>query len=115
MMLQQRTAEDFVIATGIQHSVRDFVDAAAKVLDMDISWEGNGLDEKGVSPDGTVIVRVDPRYFRPAEVEALLGDASKAHDKLGWKPKTSFEELVTEMALSDLHAAELSMRSNRRD
>jgi len=82
---------------------------------MGISWEGEGIDERAVAADGAVIVRVDPRYFRPAEVETLLGDASKAHDKLGWKAKTTFEELVEEMALSDFHAAELSVRSNRRD
>jgi GDPmannose 4,6-dehydratase len=115
MMLQQQEPEDFVIATGVQRSVRDFVDAAAKVLDMSISWEGDGIDERAVAADGAVVVRVDPRYFRPAEVETLLGDASKAHDRLGWKAKTSFEELVEEMALSDFHAAELSVRSNRLD
>ena len=115
MMLQQPQPDDFVIATGVQRSVRDFVDAAARVLDMTISWRGEGIDEKGVTPDGAVVVRVDPRYFRPTEVETLLGDASKAHDRLGWKAKTSFEELVREMALSDFHAAELSVRSNRRD
>jgi GDPmannose 4,6-dehydratase len=114
MMLQQPAPEDFVIATGIQRSVRDFVDAAAGVLDMKIRWEGEGVDEKGISPDGTVIVSVDPRYFRPTEVETLLGDASKAHEKLGWKAKTSFEELVEEMALGDFRAAELSVRSNNR-
>jgi GDPmannose 4,6-dehydratase len=115
MMLQQPKPEDFVIATGVQRSVRDFVDAAAKVLDMSISWEGAGIDERAIAADGAVIVRVDPRYFRPTEVETLLGDANKAHDRLGWKAKTSFEELVREMALSDFHAAELSVRSNRLD
>jgi GDPmannose 4,6-dehydratase len=80
---------------------------------MSIRWEGEGVDEKGLSPDGAVIVSVDPRYFRPTEVETLLGDASKAHDKLGWKAKISFEELVEEMALGDFHAAELAVRSNR--
>jgi GDPmannose 4,6-dehydratase len=114
MMLQQPKPEDFVIATGVQRSVRDFVDATAKVLDMRISWEGEGIDERAVAADGAVIVRVDPRYFRPTEVETLLGDSSKAHDRLGWKAKTSFEELVEEMALADFHAAELSVRSNRR-
>jgi GDPmannose 4,6-dehydratase len=114
MMLQQPKPEDFVIATGVQRSVRDFVDATAKVLDMRISWEGEGIDKRAVAADGAVIVRVDPRYFRPTEVETLLGDSSKAHDRLGWKAKTSFEELVEEMALADFHAAELSVRSNRR-
>jgi GDPmannose 4,6-dehydratase len=112
MMLQQATPEDFVIATGEQRSVRDFVDAAAKVLGMDIRWEGEGLDERGLTPDGRTIVAVDPRYFRPAEVETLLGDATRAHERLGWKPATSFEQLVEEMSLSDLRAAELSKRSN---
>jgi GDPmannose 4,6-dehydratase len=111
-MLQQPVAEDFVVATGIQRSVRDFVNAAATVLEMHLFWEGEGVDEKAVTSDGTVVVRVDPRYFRLTEVEALLGDASKARDKLGWKPKTSFEQLVEEMALADLRAAELSVRSN---
>jgi GDPmannose 4,6-dehydratase len=114
MMLQQPKPEDFVIATGVQRSVRDFVDATAKVLDMRISWEGEGIDKRAVAADGAVIVRVDPRYFRPTEVETLLGDSSKAHDRLGWKAKTSFEELVEEMALADFHAAELSVRSNQR-
>jgi GDPmannose 4,6-dehydratase len=113
LMLQQPEPEDYVIATGEQRSVRDFVDAAARVLDMPISWEGSGVDERGIDPDGNVIVRVDPRYFRPAEVETLLGDASKAHANLGWKPKTTFDELVEEMVTSDYHATELSMRSNR--
>jgi GDPmannose 4,6-dehydratase len=112
IMLQQPEPEDYVIATGTQRSVRDFVDAAARVLDMPIHWEGEGVDEKGIGADGTVLVEVDPRYFRPTEVETLLGDASKAHQKLGWKPKTTFEELVEEMVLSDYAAIELSMRSN---
>ncbi|MEP9389676.1 GDP-mannose 4,6-dehydratase [Mesorhizobium sp. KR9-304] len=113
-MLQQDRPDDFVIATGVQRSVRDFVDAAAKVLGMSLSWEGQGMEEKAVAPGGAVIVRVDPRYFRPTEVETLLGDTSKARDRLGWKPKTSFEELVEEMTLSDFRAAELSVRSNQR-
>ena len=112
MMLQRPEPEDFVIATGRQHSVRDFVDAVAKVLDLDLLWEGAGLDERAVTPDGRTIIAVDPRYFRPTEVETLLGDASKAHARLGWKPKTSFEQLVEEMTLADLQAAELSIGSN---
>ena len=107
MMLQQPVAEDFVIATGVQHSVRDFVNAAAKALDIQLHWEGSGIDEKGVTTDGRAIVGIDPRYFRPAEVDSLLGDASKAHAKLGWKPRTSFEQLVEEMATADLRSAEL--------
>ena len=114
LMLQQPEPEDFVIATGEQHSVRDFVDAAAKVLGMELRWEGEGLEERALTSDGRAIVAVDPRYFRPAEVETLLGDASKAHAKLGWKAKTTFEQLVEEMALADFEAAELSVRSNSR-
>ena len=105
LMLQQEVPEDFVIATGIQSSVRDFVDAAADELGMAIEWQGNGVDETG-SLEGRVIVRVDPRYFRPAEVETLLGDASKARSKLDWSPKISFEELVAEMVREDLKSAE---------
>jgi len=105
LMLQQEAPEDFVIATGIQRSVRDFVDAAADELGMSIEWQGDGVDETGSFED-RVIVRIDPRYFRPAEVETLLGDASKARSKLGWTPKISFEELVTEMVREDLKSAE---------
>ena len=105
LMLQQETAEDFVIATGIQRSVRDFVNAAADELGMEIQWQGEGLDEIGVHED-RVIVRVDPRYFRPAEVETLLGDASRARSKLNWTPRISFEELVAEMVREDLKSAE---------
>lgn len=114
LMLQQPEPEDFVIATGEQRSVRDFVNAAAKVLGMELRWEGEGLEERALTSDGRAIVAVDPRYFRPAEVETLLGDASKAHEKLGWKAKTTFEQLVEEMALADFEAAELSVRSNSR-
>ena len=105
LMLQQDAPEDFVIATGVQYSVRDFVDAAARELDMTIEWQGDGVDETG-SCDGKVIVRVDPRYFRPTEVETLLGDASRARDKLGWQPKITFEEMVAEMVRDDLKSAE---------
>ena len=105
LMLQQETAEDFVIATGIQRSVRDFVNAAAAELGMEIQWQGEGVDEIGVHED-RVIVRVDPRYFRPAEVETLLGDASRARSKLNWTPRISFEELVAEMVREDLKSAE---------
>ena len=105
LMLQQDQPEDFVIATGIQHSVRDFVNAAASELGMQIAWQGDGVDELGSWQD-RVIVRVDPRYFRPAEVETLLGDASKARSKLKWSPKISFDELVAEMVREDLKSAE---------
>jgi GDPmannose 4,6-dehydratase len=104
--LQQETPEDFVIATGKQYSVRDFVNAAAGELSISIDWKGEGVEEKGHDAQGKCIVAVDPRYFRPTEVDSLLGDASKARDKLGWVPKTSFEELVTEMVREDLIAAE---------
>jgi GDPmannose 4,6-dehydratase len=106
LMMQQEKPEDFVIATGVQFSVRDFVDAAARELDMRIRWEGAGVDEKGYDGNGRCIVTVDPRYFRPTEVETLLGDPSKAKEKLGWTPKTTFAELVAEMVREDLKAAE---------
>jgi GDPmannose 4,6-dehydratase len=106
LMLQQEHPEDFVIATGVQHSVRDFVNAAAGELGIRIRWEGAGVDEKGIDEQGRCVVAVDPRYFRPTEVEALLGDASKAREKLGWTPKTRFEDLVAEMAREDLKSAE---------
>ena len=106
MMLQQDNPEDFVIATGIQYSVRDFINAAAKELDMNIRWDGSGLNEKGFDDSGKCIISVDPRYFRPTEVETLLGDPAKARTKLGWTPKITFEELVQEMVSEDLKAAE---------
>jgi GDPmannose 4,6-dehydratase len=106
LMLQQKEPDDFVIATGKQFSVRDFVDAAAKELGIDVTWKGQGVEEKGYSSNGNCIVAVDPRYFRPTEVESLLGDPSKAREVLGWVPRTSFEELVTEMVREDLKSAE---------
>ncbi|MFM9998341.1 MAG: GDP-mannose 4,6-dehydratase [Burkholderiaceae bacterium] len=105
LMLQQDRAEDFVIATGVQYSVRDFVDAAAQELGIKIRWTGTGVDETGSDQSGNVIVKVDPRYFRPTEVETLLGDASKAKEKLGWTPQTRFAELVSEMVREDLKSA----------
>jgi GDPmannose 4,6-dehydratase len=106
LMLQQETAEDFVIATGKQYSVRDFVVATGNLLGMKISWQGKGIDEVGVDTvSKTTIVRVDPRYFRPTEVETLLGDPTKARQKLGWTAETSFEKLVEEMVESDLDLA----------
>ena len=105
LMLQQEQPEDFVIATGTQYSVRDFIEIAAGYLGLDLMWSGSGIDERGVDADGKVRVRVDKRYFRPAEVETLLGDASKAKQKLGWTPKTAFKDLVIEMVHSDLEAA----------
>ncbi|WP_413287839.1 GDP-mannose 4,6-dehydratase [Bdellovibrio sp. HCB337] len=111
MMLQQANPEDFVIATGIQFSVREFVDVAAKELGIDVTWKGHGVEEKGYDKNGRCIVAVDPRYFRPAEVETLLGDATKAKTKLGWTPKITFAELVTEMVKTDLLLAEQEMKA----
>jgi len=106
LMLQQDKPEDFVIATGEQHSVREFVEGAAAELGMNIRWQGEGVDEAGSDQEGRMIVRVDPRYFRPAEVESLLGDPSKAREKLGWEPAVRFDELVAEMVREDLKDAE---------
>ena len=105
LMMQQDKPEDFVIATGYQYSVRDFVNAAAKELDMQIKWKGKGVSERGFNKDGESIVEVDPDYFRPTEVETLLGDPSKAKKILGWSPKISFEDLVSEMVSEDLNSA----------
>ena len=115
MMLQQEQPEDFVIATGVQYSVREFVERAAAELGIVVRYEGTGTQEIGVVESvggseakvkpGSVIVRIDPRYFRPAEVETLLGDPTKAHEKLGWKPATSFDSLVKEMVRADFQAA----------
>jgi GDPmannose 4,6-dehydratase len=123
LMLQQAQPEDYVIATGKQSSVRDFVNLAAQLLGIGIRWHGHGLDESAIVEAtggheglraGQVMVRVDPRYFRPTEVETLLGDARKARDKLGWEPRTSFVELVREMVEADLAAARkyVLVRSN---
>jgi GDPmannose 4,6-dehydratase len=116
LMLQQPAPEDFVIATGEQHSVREFVDAAAAELGIGLRWQGSGVDEtasvESVNAEssalkpGQVVVRVDPRYFRPTEVETLLGDPSKARAKLGWRTRISFKELVAEMVRDDLKSAE---------
>jgi len=105
LMLQQATPEDYVIATGVQYSVREFATAVAAELDLGMRWEGSGLDEKGYDADGRCIVQVDPRYFRPAEVSTLIGDPSKAREKLGWQPTTSFGDLVREMVETDLAIA----------
>ena len=106
LMLQQDQPEDFVIASGVQYSVRKFVEAAASQLGMDIRWEGFGLEERGYAKDGRPIVAVDPRYFRPAEVDSLLGDATKARIKLGWAPRIGFEQLVEEMVREDFDSAQ---------
>ena len=118
LMLQQSTPDDYVIATGVQHSVRHFVELAAAKLGIAVEWRGEGKEETGVVravsgeearknlKPGQTIVRLDPRYLRPAEVETLLGDASKARDHLGWHPRTSFSELVAEMVLADMKLAQ---------
>lgn len=107
LMLQQDQPEDYVIATGVQYSVRDFVNAAAKELDIKIQWQGQGVEEKGYcEKTGKCMVAVDPHYFRPTEVETLLGDPTKAKQKLGWEPKIGFNELVAEMVREDLVIAE---------
>jgi GDPmannose 4,6-dehydratase len=106
LMLQQDAPEDFVVATGQQHSVREFVQVAAAELGIEMHWQGQGVEEKGLDASGRVLVAVDPRYFRPTEVETLLGDPAKARAKLGWSPRVSFRELVAEMVREDLKAAE---------
>jgi GDPmannose 4,6-dehydratase len=107
LMLQQDSPEDFVIATGQQYSVREFVERAAAEMQIRIEWSGSGIAERGVDVrSGKTIVRIDERYFRPTEVETLLGDASKARSKLGWRPETSFESLVREMVKADLEIAQ---------
>lgn len=106
LMLQQEHCEDFVIATGVQYSVREFVNAAASELGFKLKWIGNGLSEKALdAKTGVCLVAVDERYYRPTEVETLLGDATKAREKLGWQPKISFSELVKEMVLEDFNLA----------
>lgn len=108
MMLQQPEPEDYVIATGIQHSVREFVSKCADLLDMELEWEGHGVDERAYCRDISLVipvVAIDPRYYRPTEVETLLGDSSKAATKLGWKPEITFDELVSEMVQSDYELA----------
>ena len=106
LMLQQEKPQDYVIATGEQFSVREFVTRCAKLLDMNLTWQGSGIDEKAVDSKGNIVVAVDPRYFRPTEVETLLGDPSKAKRELGWTPRTSFDELVREMVDADFKAAQ---------
>jgi GDPmannose 4,6-dehydratase len=113
MMLQQNTPEDFVIATGVQYSVRQFIQWTANELGFEIKFEGQGIDEKGIVTKtnkdiapalkvGDVIIKIDPRYFRPTEVDTLLGDPSKAKQKLGWTPQISAQEICAEMVASDL-------------
>lgn len=106
LMLQQDQPEDFVIATGKQYTVREFIHCAAQKLELVLRWEGEGIHEKAYDTSGRCVISVDPRYFRPAEVESLLGDATKAKDKLGWVPKIPFDQLVSEMVYEDLRAAQ---------
>jgi GDPmannose 4,6-dehydratase len=102
MMLQQQTPDDYVIATGEQYSVREFVESAAPHFGMNVEWRGDGLDEVGIDTNtGKVLVTINPKYFRPAEVETLLGDATKAKQELGWEPKTSFKQLVEDMCINE--------------
>lgn len=110
LMLQQDKPEDFVIATGVQYSVRHFVNEVALILGIELNWKGEGVEEKAFDAQGKCVVEVDPRYFRPTEVETLLGDASKARDKLGWVPATSFAELVREMTEADLKLAQFDLK-----
>jgi GDPmannose 4,6-dehydratase len=106
LMLQQDEPEDFVIATGEQHSIREFVETAAEELEISLDWRGEGQAEKGYNARGRCIVQIDPRYLRPAEVDSLIGVAEKARAKLGWRPRVTFRELVREMVTADLQAAE---------
>ncbi|MBB6143662.1 GDPmannose 4,6-dehydratase [Silvibacterium bohemicum] len=105
LMLQQQEAKDYVIATGEQHSVRDFVNLSAGMLDFKLHWQGSGVDERAYDDRNRLVVAVDPRYFRPTEVETLLGDPSKAKRELGWEPQTSFLQLVQEMVAADFESA----------
>jgi len=111
MMLQQDKPDDYVIATGQQYTVREFVIRSAKLFGMDLIWSGTGVEEKAIDQTGKTIISVDPRYFRPSEVDTLLGDATKAREVLGWQPEISFDELVEEMVDADLKIAELELRN----
>jgi GDPmannose 4,6-dehydratase len=107
LMLQQDEPDDYCISTGVQYSVRDFVEAAFREVGIAIRWEGKGVDEKGYDArSGALLVEVDPRYFRPTEVETLLGDSSKAKEKLGWVPEITLDEMVAEMVRGDLRISE---------
>ena len=107
LMLQQPEPDDFVLATGESHSVREFVERALAHIGRTVVWQGQGIDETGVdAKSGETLVKIDPRYFRPTEVDALMGDARKAHQRLGWRPTVGFEEIVREMVEADLQRIE---------
>ncbi|MCA9130867.1 MAG: GDP-mannose 4,6-dehydratase, partial [Planctomycetales bacterium] len=106
LMLQQAVPRDYVIATGVQHTVREFVSAVADELEIPLKWQGQGANERGVGKDGRELVVVDPRYFRPTEVDSLLGDATLARSELGWTPRFDFKSLVAEMVREDLKLAQ---------
>jgi GDPmannose 4,6-dehydratase len=108
LILQHHEPDDFVIATGENHSVREFIEAAFKQVGISIAWQGEGIGERGIDAEtGRVLVAVHPRYFRPTEVEELLGDPTKARELLGWRPRVSFNELVRRMMVADLKEAEM--------
>jgi GDPmannose 4,6-dehydratase len=117
MIVQQDEPDDYVLATGERHSVREFVEKAFACVDIDIEWRGSGIKEKGINTrSGQVLVEIDPRYFRPTEVDLLLGDPSKARQRLGWRHKTSFDDLVKEMVAADLAVvAREKVRKSRHD
>jgi GDPmannose 4,6-dehydratase len=115
LMLQQDEPDDYVLATGESHSVREFVEKAFAVIDCEIAWRGSGVAEQGIDrASGRVLIEIDPRYFRPTEVDALLGDPAKAHAKLGWRHRTSFEELVTDMVGADLKVIDRELERRNR-
>lgn len=114
MMLQQEKPDDFVVATGEAHSVREFVQMAFDVIGRKITWSGTGTDEIGTDQNGNVVVRVDPSYFRPTEVELLLGDPTKARQKLGWETKISLKEMCKEMVEADLKETEETAHLKKR-
>jgi GDPmannose 4,6-dehydratase len=115
-IVQQDKADDFVLATGETHTVRSFVDAAFRAVDIAIEWSGSGIDEKGIEAGtGRVLIEVDPRYFRPTEVDLLIGDPTKAREVLGWEPTITLSEMVTEMVTSDLDVVKREKDRKDRD
>ena len=112
MMLQQKVPKDFVISTGVQYSVREFINFVCQKLQMNLTWKGTGINEKAFDENGNTIIEILPKYFRPAEVESLLGDFSLAKSELGWSPKTSFDEMIDEMVVHDLDLAKIELEHN---